>query len=72
MLSPAAKAVEVGYAPNWVQELIYSVPKGFISDPSEVGGYPQYLGTPYTTVIQTGCRTESLFDLGVQLEIVFL
>jgi len=48
MLSPAAKAVEVGYAPNWVQELIYSVPKGFITDPSEVGGYPQYLGTPYT------------------------
>ncbi len=41
----AAKAVEVGYAPNWVQELIDSVPKGFITDPSEVGGYPSYRGT---------------------------
>ena len=42
----AAKAVEVGYAPMWVQELIESVPKGFITDPSEVGGYPNYQGTP--------------------------
>ena len=44
----AAKAVEVGYAPNWVQELIDSVPKGFITDPSEVGGYPNYQGTSHT------------------------
>ncbi len=42
----AAKAVEVGYAPNFVQELIDSVPKGFITDPSEVGGYPNYQGYP--------------------------
>lgn len=42
----AKKAVEVGYAPNWVQELIDSVPKGFITDPSEVGGYPNYQGSP--------------------------
>lgn len=41
----AAKAVEVGYAPNWVQELVDSVPKGFLTDPSEVGGYPNYQGT---------------------------
>ena len=42
----AAKAVDVGYAPNWVQTLIDSVPKGFITDPTEVGGYPNYQGTP--------------------------
>ena len=42
----AAKAVEVGYAPNFVQELIDSVPKGFITEPSEVGGYPNYQGLP--------------------------
>ena len=42
----AAKAVDVGYAPNWVQTLIDSVPKGFITDPTEVGGYPNYQGMP--------------------------
>ena len=41
----AAKAVEVGFAPNWVQELIDSVPKGYITDPSEGGGYPNYQRT---------------------------
>ncbi|MEQ1825747.1 MAG: hypothetical protein ABL921_07360 [Pirellula sp.] len=50
----AAKAVEVGYAPNWVQELVDSVPKGFITDPAEVGGYPSYTGEPHVDSDQDG------------------
>jgi hypothetical protein len=41
------KAERVGYAPQWVEELRSSVPKGYITDPSEVGGYPDYRGEPY-------------------------
>jgi hypothetical protein len=41
------KAAAVAYAPKWVNELGELVPKGFITNPSEVGGYPKYAGTPY-------------------------
>jgi Pectate lyase len=43
----AAKAAEVGYAEKWVDELTQSVLNGFITDPIEVGGYPDYQGEPY-------------------------
>lgn len=43
----AAKAKFYGYAQKWVDELAQLVPQGFITDPSEVGGYPAYQGTPY-------------------------
>lgn len=41
------KAHFYGYAQKYTDELIQLVPKGFITDPSEVGGWPDYQGTPY-------------------------
>jgi hypothetical protein len=41
------KAKFYGYAQKWTDELAGLVPKGFITDPSEVGGWPDYKGTPY-------------------------
>ncbi len=41
------KAAAVAYAQKWINELGELVPKGFITDPSEVGGYPNYQGKPY-------------------------
>lgn len=43
----AEKAKFYGYAQKWVDELGELVPQGFITDPSEVGGYPDYRGTSY-------------------------
>ncbi|MBI2510358.1 MAG: polysaccharide lyase [Opitutae bacterium] len=43
----AAKAKLYGYADKWTKELGELVPLGFITDPREVGGYPEYKGTPY-------------------------
>ena len=43
----AEKAKFYGYAPKWIAELGDLVPRGFITDPSEVGGYPEYQGKPY-------------------------
>ncbi len=43
----AEKAAFYGYAQKWVDELGELVPKGYITDPSEVGGWPDYKGTPY-------------------------
>ncbi len=42
-----AKAAAVGYASKYVDELSKMVQQGFITDPSEVGGYPKYAGQPY-------------------------
>ena len=41
------KAAAVGYAPKWVNELADLVGKGFITNPEQVGGYPDYRGEPY-------------------------
>jgi hypothetical protein len=41
------KAKFYGYADRFTAELGDLVKKGFITDPSEVGGYPEYRGTPY-------------------------
>ena len=41
------KAAFYGYAPQYVAELADFVQKGYVTDPSEVGGYPDYKGTPY-------------------------
>jgi len=43
----AAKAKFYGYAQKWTDQLAEFVPLGFITDPSEVGGYPEYKGQPY-------------------------
>jgi hypothetical protein len=42
-----AKAKFYGYAQKWTDELADMVKKGFITDPSEVGGWPEYQGAPY-------------------------
>lgn len=41
------KAKFYGYAQRFTDELAEQVKKGFITDPSEVGGWPDYKGTPY-------------------------
>lgn len=43
----SARASEVGYAEKWVKELEEGVTKGFITNPAQVGGYPEYKGEPY-------------------------
>ena len=45
--SSMTKAAEVGYAAKYVEELAASVELGYITDPIEVGGYPEYRGEPY-------------------------
>jgi len=37
----------VGYAQRVIDAIIALVPKGIITNPSQVGGYPEYKGTPY-------------------------
>jgi len=36
-----------GYSKEAIAELIALIPKGMITNPSQVGGYPKYSGTPY-------------------------
>jgi len=43
----SARATAVGYAEKWVKELEEGVTKGFITNPAQVGGYPDYQGEPY-------------------------
>lgn len=43
----AEKAAAVRYDQQWIHELGELVTKGFITDPAEVGGYPDYRGNPY-------------------------
>ena len=43
----SARAADVGYAEKWVKELEEGVTKGFITNPAQVGGYPEYKGSPY-------------------------
>lgn len=45
--SSQEKAKFYGYAPKWVDALADYVAVGYVTDPSEVGGYPEYKGTPY-------------------------
>ena len=53
-----AKATAVKYAPNYVEELAHSVPLGYITDPSEVGGYPKYVGVSYMDKDNDGLADE--------------
>lgn len=41
------KAKFYGYAQKFTDELAEQVKKGYVTDPSEVGGWPDYKGTPY-------------------------
>lgn len=42
----AEKAKFYGYEQKWQDELAMLVTKGFVTDPSEVGGWPDYKGEP--------------------------
>jgi hypothetical protein len=48
------KAQFYGYAKQYTDELISLVPKGYVTDPSEVGGWPDYKGTPYVDTDHDG------------------
>ena len=43
----SARASAAGYAEKWVKELEVGVRVGFITNPAQVGGYPNYTGKPY-------------------------
>ncbi len=45
--SSQAKAANVKYAKEWIDEMAEGVRQGYITDPDEVGGYPNYTGQPY-------------------------
>jgi len=38
---------KVGYSQEVIEKIAELVPKGIITDPSQVGGWPDYQGTPY-------------------------
>lgn len=40
-------AAKVGYRQEYLDELATGVTQGYITDPDEVGGYPNYQGQPY-------------------------
>ena len=48
------KAKFYGYAQRWTDELADLVPKGFVTDPSEVGGWPDYKGEPVKDLCADG------------------
>jgi hypothetical protein len=37
----------VGYSKDTIEKIMQLVPKGIITDPAQVGGYPDYKGEPY-------------------------
>ena len=43
----SARARAAGYAEKWITELEEGVRVGFITNPAQVGGYPNYSGKPY-------------------------
>jgi hypothetical protein len=45
---------KVKYTEERVRELVKLVPLGFITDPAQVGGYPEYRGTPYADADRDG------------------
>ncbi len=52
------KAKFYGYADKWTAELSESVARGFITDPSEVGGWPDYRGIPHADADADGMPDE--------------
>ena len=41
-----AELSHAGYSKQTIREIIELIPKGIITNPSQVGGYPEYQGTP--------------------------
>jgi hypothetical protein len=50
----AEKAKFYGYEQKWQDELAMLVTKGFVTDPSEVGGWPDYKGEPIKDLCADG------------------
>lgn len=50
----AEKAKFYGYEQKWQDELALQVTKGFVTDPSEVGGWPDYKGEPIKDLCADG------------------
>ena len=50
----AEKAKFYGYEQKWQDELALLVTKGFVTDPSEVGGWPDYKGEPIKDLCADG------------------
>jgi hypothetical protein len=48
------KAAFYGYAKQWTDQLAEFVPLGYITDPSEVGGWPDYKGEPIKDLCADG------------------
>ena len=55
-VSPNDKAVfsTVGFSRQVIEGILEKVPKGIITHPSQVGGYPDYQGTPYADADSDG------------------
>ena len=49
-----ARTAAARYAPEWVKEVGDMVPLGFITNPEQVGGYPNYQGRPYDDADRDG------------------
>jgi hypothetical protein len=47
-----------GYEERWVNALEGYVEKGYVTNPSEVGGWPEYKGTPHKDTDNDGMRDE--------------
>jgi hypothetical protein len=45
---------DVGFTKERVQELVELIDKGIITDPSQVGGWPEYKGEPYADADKDG------------------
>ncbi|MCP5519960.1 MAG: polysaccharide lyase [Verrucomicrobiales bacterium] len=50
----AASLGGVGFSDELINELVHEVSLGIITDPDQVGGYPDYRGTPYPDADQDG------------------
>lgn len=59
-------AAKVGYAQKYVDEIAEAVKVGFITDPSEVGGYPEYKGAANRDSDQDGLPDE--WEMSNQLD----
>ena len=49
---------DVGFTQERVADLVELIDKGIITDPSQVGGYPQYKGEPYADADKDGMPDE--------------
>lgn len=55
-VAPETRAAlsQVGYTAKTIDELLQLIPRGIITHPSQVGGYPEYRGEPYLDTDRDG------------------